>query len=372
MRRYPLVIVGAGPAGLSAAIEAARAGVKVLVVDENLRPGGQMFKQIHKFFGSGDHHAGVRGYEIGRMLLEEAQALGVDFWLECEVLGIEQTHCLWISYQKRQTRQVYADCIILATGAVENALPFEGWDLPGVMNAGAAQTMININRVLPGKKIVMIGSGNVGVIVSYQLLQAGAQVQAIVEAAPSLSGYGVHIAKVRRAGVPFYASHTVKRAIGTEHVEAVELIQVDGRFQPIPGTEQVIEADTVCIAVGFTPLIELAAASGCQLTYCRPFGGNLPLHDRSMRTSVAHIFVAGDISGVEEASTAMEEGRLAGINAACQLGLISEENAAARSAQIWAQLNTLRSGQFGQRRHDLKELLIAEGENMHQCVGQTD
>lgn len=368
MKHYPLVIVGAGPAGLSAAIEAAKVGVSVLIIDENLRPGGQMFKQIHKFFGSREHHAGVRGYDIGKMLLEQAQQLGVEFWMECEVLGIEQAHCLWISCQKHTTRLIYADSIILATGAVENALPFEGWELPGVMNAGAAQTMININRVLPGRQIVMIGSGNVGVIVSYQLMQAGAQVQAVVEAAPQLTGYGVHISKVRRAGVPFYTSHTVKRAIGRQHVEAVELVRVDSAFHPISGTEQIFPADTICIAVGFTPLIELAAAAGCHLSFCRPFGGSLPTHDHCMRTSIGHIFIAGDISGVEEASTAMEEGRLAGINAARCLGAVSEATAAEESRRIWERLDTLRSGQFGQRRHDLKEKLIAEGEAMFSCA----
>ncbi|MGM9545803.1 MAG: NAD(P)/FAD-dependent oxidoreductase [Vescimonas sp.] len=368
MKHYPLIIVGAGPAGLSAAIEAAKAGVKVLIIDENHRPGGQMFKQIHKFFGSRQHHAGVRGYEIGQMLLEEAMQLQMEFWLNSEVLGIENGHILWVTRDKSRTGQVYGECIILATGAVENALAFPGWELPGVMNAGAAQTMINIHRVLPGKRIVMIGSGNVGVIVSYQLMQAGADVAAIVEAAPKLSGYGVHIAKVRRAGVPLYVSHTVKRVLGTDHVEAVELVQLDERFRPIEGTELIVEADTVCVAVGFTPLIELAASAGCQLSYCRPMGGHIPAHCRTMQTSLPHLFIAGDISGVEEASTAMEEGRLAGIHAAARLGVIGQERAEARSAEIWASLDALRSGQFGQRRHDWKEQLITEGEVLLKCA----
>ena len=368
MKTYPLMIVGAGPAGLCAAIEAAKSGVKALIVDENIKPGGQMFKQIHKFFGSRHHYAGVRGYEIGTTLLQEAKDLQVEFWMQSEVLGIQDEHIVWICREKRYTESVYVDCIILATGATENPLAFPGWELPGVMSAGAAQTMINVNRVLPGRKFVMVGSGNVGVIVSYQLMQAGADVCAIVEAAPQLSGYGVHIAKVRRAGVPLYVSHTIKRAIGTEHVEAVELVQLDKNFSPIVGTERIVEADTVCIAVGFTPLVELAVSAGCQLTYCRAFGGRVPTHDRGMRTSLPHIFIAGDIAGVEEASAAMEEGRLAGINAVGYLHGISQEAIAARSTEIWESLNALRSGQFGQLRHDLKEQLVAEGENLRRCV----
>ena len=146
------------------------------------------------------------------------------------------------------------------------------------------------------------------------------------------------------------------------------MVELDRNFQPIDGTETILEADTVCIAVGFTPLIELAVSAGCQLSYCRGLGGRIPTHDRGMRTSLPHLFIAGDISGVEEASTAMEEGRLAGIHAAGYLQGASREEVAARSEEIWSSLDALRSGQFGQRRHDLKEELVTEGENLHRCV----
>ncbi len=358
MKQFQVVIVGAGPAGLSAAIEAARAGASVLVVDENTRPGGQLFKQIHKFFGSSEHHAGVRGFEIGRMLLEEIERLGVEVQLSSVVLGIEEQHLLWIVQGDETPRQVHADRIVLATGATENAVPFPGWDLPGVMSAGAAQTMTHVNRVLPGETVVMIGSGNVGVIVSYQLLQAGANVAAIVEAAPKLTGYGVHTAKVRRAGIPFFPSHTVRRVMGESRVEAVELVKVDARFRPVPGTEFPVCADTVCIATGLTPLIELGELAGCQTTHIRALGGFLPLHDRRMQTSVPTIYAAGDIAGVEEASTAMEEGRLAGVNAAASLGLIAGDTAVGRTAAIWESLDALRSGRFGRIRYDFKQKIL--------------
>ena len=361
-----LAIVGAGPAGLLAAIEARRLGAEVLLIDENARPGGQLFKQIHKFFGSRAHKAGIRGMNIGTELLRESEELGIQTWLNGEVCGIEDGHNLWVVRERSRSEIVKAKQIILATGASENAVTFHGWDLPGVMGAGAAQTMINVNRVLPGKKVIVLGSGNVGVIVAYQLMQAGAEVVAILEAAPKLGGYGVHTAKVSRAGVPFYVSHTIKRAFGTEHVEAVEIVKLDDSFKQIPGTESILEADTVCLATGLTPLTELAWLAGCKFNYVPALGGHLPVHDDKMHSTEPDIFIAGDISGIEEASTAMEEGRLAGINAACELGYISKEEADIRSKEIWDNLNSLRSGYFGQKRRDSKDSMLQRGKEVIQ------
>ncbi len=362
MREAELVIVGAGPAGLSAAIEAARNGTKVLLIDENSKPGGQLFKQIHKFFGSKAHRAGVRGYRIGQELLKETEELGIEVWLNSEVCGVEDHgHLLWVIRDGKESIQVRAERLILSTGASENAVTFPGWNIPGVMGAGAAQTMINVHRVLPGKHIVMVGSGNVGVIVSYQLLQAGASVEAIVEAAPKIGGYGVHTAKVCRAGVPFYVGHTVKKAYGTDRVEGVDLIALDERFRQIPGTEKHLACDTVCLATGLTPLTELAWLAGCRFDFIGALGGNIPMHNEKMQTSVPNVYIAGDIAGTEEASTAMEEGRLAGVNVACDLGHCTAEHAKARSDEIWENLNALRCGYFGQRRRDAKDLILKKG-----------
>jgi thioredoxin reductase len=364
MINVPLVVIGAGPAGLSAAIEAAKAGVKVLVLDENSRPGGQLFKQIHKFFGSREHKAGTRGFDIGTLLLEETKRLGIEVWLNTEVCGINKDKNIWVVRNGKESINIVAESIILASGATENAISFDGWTLPGVMSAGAAQTMINVNRVLPGKKIVMLGSGNVGIIVSYQLLQAGAEVKAIVEAAPALGGYGVHTAKVRRAGVPFYTSHTIARAIGKERVEAVEIVQLDSSWKPVPGTEKMIEADTICLATGLTPLVELAWIAGCKFCYIPELGGHIPIHDKYMETTLDKFFVAGDISGVEEASTAMEEGQLAGINAAAALGYYDSDQKEKLSQEVWDKLDSLRCGAFGEKRRLAKEKIIAAAKEL--------
>lgn len=364
MKKVQIVVVGGGPAGLSAAIEAAGLGAQVMVIDENSRPGGQLFKQIHKFFGSREHQAGVRGIEIGNRLLNKTKELGIEVWLNSEVVGLTEK-TLWVIRDGKKSLEIQTDKIILATGALENSLVFPGWTLPGVMGAGAAQTMINIHRVHPGKRVLMVGSGNVGVIVSYQLLQAGVEVSAIIEAAPRLGGYGVHTAKVRRAGVPFYTSHTVKSVIGESRVEAAELVALDDKWQPVPGSEFILDVDTICVATGLTPLAELAWIAGCRFTYLPQMGGFLPVHDRYMETSAAGIYVAGDISGVEEASTAMEEGRLAGIAAALDLSNAAIAEKEVKCLEVWRRLDSLRSGPFGSGRKKAKELILKEGGSSH-------
>ena len=230
MKRYDLIIVGAGPSGLSAAIEAAKRGLKVVVFDENEKPGGQLFKQIHKFFGSKEHKAKIRGFVIGEQLLKEASDAGVTVRLNSTVIGMYLDKEIVV----REGEEIYhykGDSIIIATGAAENMVTFPGWTLPGVIGAGAAQTMMNLHGVKPGNRILMLGSGNVGLVVSFQLVQCGCEVVALVDAASRVGGYGVHAAKVARTGVPFYLSHTIVAAEGEECVTGVTIAQVDGKFQ---------------------------------------------------------------------------------------------------------------------------------------------
>lgn len=351
-------IIGAGPAGLSAAVEAGRAGVKTLVIDENQAPGGQLFKQIHKFFGSKEHWAGTRGIDIGKNLLEETEKAGVKVMLDTVAWGIfeEEGKVLAIK-NKDGVRRVRAKKILLATGASENVLTFPGWTLPGVLGAGAAQTLVNLHSVLPGTKIVMIGSGNVGLIVAYQLLQAGAKVIAIVEALPKIKGYGVHASKIRRMGVPILVGHTVKEALGDGKVERAVLTQIDEKWQPISGTEREFDVDTICMAVGLHPLVELAWIAGCQIGYISELGGHVPLHDKNMGTTVPGIYVAGDGAGIGEATASMEEGRLVGVDVACHLGYLSTKEADNLVNEIESRVASIRSGPFGEVLRDAKKKL---------------
>jgi thioredoxin reductase len=223
--------------------------------------------------------------------------------------------------------------------------------------------MMNVHRVLPGSAVVMVGSGNVGLIVSYQLLQAGAQVVVVVEAAPSIGGYGVHASKLRRAGVPIYLSHTVLRATGSGRVEQVTIGRLDESWRPVQGSERTLRADTVCLAVGLTPLAELAWMAGCQFVHNSRLGGLIPIHSREMETTMPGLFVAGDVTGVEEASSAMEEGRLAGLAAAVSLGRIGRAEAESRMQLVWDRLRQLREGPFGAHRRHAKEDIIREYES---------
>lgn len=337
-----IVVIGAGPAGLCAAIEAARAGAQVMLVDENSRPGGQLFKQIHKFFGSAEHMAGTRGYEIAGSLTSQAADAGVEFWPDTVAYGIFKEGVGLV--RGEQGYIVKAGKTIVAAGGSEDPVAFPGSTLPGVMTAGAAQTLVNVHRVLPGRRIVILGSGNVGLILAYQLLQAGADVAAVIERAERIGGYGVHAAKIRRAGVPILTGSTVVAAEGTESLERLHVASVAADGSVVPGSEQTIEADTLCLAVGMSPLTELLWQAGADFDYIAELGGFVPLHDSRMESTVPGLYVAGDVTGVEEAPIAMEEGRLAGISAAEACGRL--ESAAAENLRAHAieRISQLESG----------------------------
>lgn len=345
MKRYDLIIVGAGPSGLSAAIEAAKRGLRVVVFDENEKPGGQLFKQIHKFFGSKEHRAKVRGFNIGKQLLEEADNAGVKVELNATVIGLYQDKEVVVK-QGEQISHYKGDAVVIATGAAENMVTFPGWTLPGVIGAGAAQTMMNLHGVRPGKKVLMLGSGNVGLVVSFQLLQCGCDVVALVDAAPRVGGYGVHAAKVARTGVPFYLSHTIVKAEGDTCVTGVTIAQVDDKFQFIPGTEKHFDVDTICLAVGLSPMSQLLKMAGAEMEDNPRRGGQVPICDEYGRTSLPGVFVAGDVSGIEEASSAMIEGCMAGIAAAEYLGYVEKEEMDLELASLDKALDGLRQGMF--------------------------
>lgn len=345
MKRYDLVIVGAGPSGLSAAIEAAKRGLSAVVFDENEKPGGQLFKQIHKFFGSKEHRAKIRGYVIGQQLLDEADAAGVEVVLNATVIGLYQDKEVVVKIGE-EIHHYKGDAVIIATGAAENMVTFPGWTLPGVMGAGAAQTMMNLHGVLPGKKVLMLGSGNVGLVVAFQLIQCGCEVVALVDAAPRIGGYGVHAAKVARTGVPFYLSHTIVKAEGDECVNGVTIAEVDSSFKFIPGTEKHFDVDTICLAVGLSPMSQLLKMVGCEMEDNPKRGGQVPICDEYGRTSIPGIFVAGDVSGIEEASSAMIEGRMAGIAASEYLGYVEKEEMDSELKKLDEALDGLRQGMF--------------------------
>jgi sarcosine oxidase subunit alpha len=354
-----VVIIGGGPAGLSAALEAGRRCPKVILLDDKAMLGGQLVKQTHRFFGDARHHAGTRGIKIASSLSQQlSQIKSVNTFLGASVFGIYKGR-LVAAMQDRRLLKIHARKIIIATGAYERTLVFENNDLPGVYGAGGVQTLMNTYGIKPGIRALIVGSGNVGLILSYQLLQAGVNVAAIVEALPQVGGYLVHAAKVRRQGVEILTSHTIVKAIGRKQVKGAVVAQIDDSFKPIPGTERKFDCDMICIAVGLSPTYELVTHAGGQMSFVPELGGFVARRTRYMETSEG-VYVAGDASGIEEATTAMLAGQVAGVHASVKLGygLPDDEKQLERLIRT---LNEERSGPFGDKiRRGLQNVLVQE------------
>jgi len=311
---FDICIIGGGPAGLEAGIVAKELDANVIIIDDNPVLGGQLIKQTHKFFGSKAHYCGVRGIDIAKILTDMVDELKIDVLNNATVVGYYDDDTLGV-LKEDKLFPIKAKIYIFAAGASENMLVFENSDLPGVYGAGAVQTMMNVYGVVPGKRALVIGSGNIGLIVPYQLLQAGVEVAAIIEILDKIGGYYVHAAKIKRAGVPIYLRHTIIQAKGKDCVEAAVITQVGDKFENLKGTEKTIECDMILIAIGLSPLCELLYQAGCRIDYVPELGGNVPYHNENMMTSKSHIFVCGDLACIEEASTAMLEGKIAGAKA---------------------------------------------------------
>lgn len=351
MTKYDIVIIGGGPAGLCAAIEAAEAGAKILLIERSDILGGQLIKQTHMFFGSKKQYASTRGIDIATILIDQIkQNQNITVWCEATALGMYEDGVITVEHQNTY-KKISASAVIVATGAFEKFLPFPNNDLPGIYGAGAVQTLMNLYGVVPAKEVVMIGAGNIGLIVSYQLMQAGVKINAIVDAAPHIGGYLVHAAKIRRMGVPIYTSTTVERANGKDCIESVTLVKVDNSFNKINGTEFDVRCDNLCISVGLSPLAELLWQIGCEMKYIPSLGGFVPTRNKNLETSVKNVFIAGDVAGVEEASSAMVEGRIAGISAAKNLGF-SQPNSKEKIEDFFLQAHSLRSGEVGAKIRD--------------------
>ena len=341
-----ILVIGGGPAGMTAALKAAEAGADVIIVEKYHELGGQLIKQTHRFFGSKEEQAGIRGIEIANDLTTKIKNHpNIEILTEATAQGYYEDKIVTISHHDKFLK-IEAKRVIIATGASEKMLAFENNDLPGVYGAGAVQTLMNLYGILPGEKVVMIGARNIGLIVSYQLLQAGVEVKAVIEAAPKIGGYLVHASKIRRAGVPIYTSHSIKRAIGKNSVEGVEVIQLDENWNMVKGTVKEIECDTICLAVGLRPLADLLIQADCAMAYVPELGGDVPIRDENLKTTNEHIFVAGDAAGIEEATAAMLEGEVAGLKAVLEIGY-SKPDIFEELNRLKSELKKLRNGPVG-------------------------
>jgi sarcosine oxidase, subunit alpha len=285
-----VLIVGGGPAGLTSALELASHGVGVTLCDDKPALGGKLDLQTHNFFGSvEDCYAGHRGMEIGRMLEAQVRAQpGIEIWTDSPAVGVFQDGVVGVVKQGRFT-VVKPRALLVATGAREKMFAFPGADLPGVYGGGAFQTLVNRDLIKPSDRLLIVGGGNVGLIVAYQALQAGIDVVALLEIMPQVGGYKVHRDKIVRLGIPVFTSYTVLRAEGSGRVERVIASRVDDQFRPVEGGQVTFEVDTVLIAVGLAPINELFEE-----------GRRLGLR----------VYSAGDAHEIAEASAAMFAGKI--------------------------------------------------------------
>ena len=299
--RVPVLIIGGGPAGLSAAIELGRRGIETLLIDDKHRLGGKLVLQTHRFFGSIEAvYAGTRGIDIATRLEAEVSNLGsVKVWLQSAAVAVFSDRKVGVLVEGKRYVLVTPEVLLVAAGAREKNLAFPGNTLPGVYGAGAFQTLVNRDLVKPTARLFIVGGGNVGLIAGYHALQAGMTVVGLVEVMPECGGYKVHRDKLARLGVPIYTSQTVLSANGIGAVESVTVARVDGNFKPVPGTERSFACDTLLIAVGLDPVNEFYEKA-------REFG--LPA------------FAAGDAEEIAEASAAIFSGKIRGLEIARALG----------------------------------------------------
>lgn len=297
----PVLIIGGGPSGLSAAIELGKLGVKTLLIDDKHRLGGKLVLQTHRFFGSADAvYAGTRGIDIATILEKElSQQSSVEVWLESTCLAVYSDQKVGVLKNGREYVLISPDVLLVASGAREKFLAFKGNTLPGVYGAGAFQTLVNRDLVKPAERLFIVGGGNVGLIAGYHALQAGISVIGLIEALPECGGYKVHKDKLVRMGVPIYTSHTILSANGNDKVESISIAEVDEKFIPIKGTEKSFECDAILIAVGLEPVSEFYQKS----------------IDFKLKS-----FVAGDAEEIAEASAAIFSGKIKGLEIARSLG----------------------------------------------------
>lgn len=357
MRGVALAIVGAGPAGLSAAIAAAKCGLRPVVIDENPLPGGQIYRQPPREFRVERPEALGRTYEKGQRLLARAYDANIELKLGTTVWGVFDRLTLGLE-SNGKAESLHCESLVLATGGYDRAIPFPGWTLPGVMTLGGAQTLVKSQRMLPGQNIVLSGAGPFLLPVTSQLVEAGANIVAVLEAsrpmdwlsrAGSLWGQWDRLREAwgyvkpllnARVGIRF--GQAVIEAWGKERVEGVVIASLDEDWRPVPGTERTLLADAVALGYGFSVNTQLSRICGCEHEFRKGYGGWTVKVDKKQSTSVLNVFAAGETTGIGGSDIAAAEGSIAGYSAAETLGMISHSEANARRAPHLKRLQKLR------------------------------
>ena len=323
MQTRPLVVVGAGPAGTAAAINAAKDGSNVTIIDENPIPAAMAQLNVPLFFGQrfddslNDRTEMMDRFIASNQALTEAKDLGVEI-----LLGT----CVWGAFRNSENSRkldepqigvanherswiIKFQKLIVATGARDLAIGFDGCNLAGVMGANAAHSLITRYQTISAKSIVILGNGNLGLNTAKLAIENGIHVPAIVDIAPTIRGDEALAKHLKEQGVKFLTSHVIKQAAGANgNVEAAVLVQIDENLQPIAGTEKSIPADTICLAIGLVPNIEILSLLSCQLTFNPQLGGFIPILNDHNQTTIENVFATGDAAGIESPLSPRERG----------------------------------------------------------------
>lgn len=318
MRHYQLIVIGGGPAGLAAAIQAREDGVEdILVLERDHELGGILNQCIHNGFGLHLFQEELTGPAYAERFIDQLKGLGIAYRLNSMVLQL--TDRREVSYVNREDGycQVSADAVILAMGCRERTrgnITIPGTRCAGIYTAGAAQRLLNIEGYVVGKKVVILGSGDIGLIMARRLTLEGAEVEAVVELLPYSGGLTRNIVQcLDDYHIPLYLSHTIVDVRGEERLEQVVVMEVDARRKPIPGTEKVYDCDTLLLSVGLLPENELSQSAGVQMD---PVTGG-PKVNELMETSIPGVFACGNVVHVHDiVDFVTQEARRAGAGAA--------------------------------------------------------
>jgi NADPH-dependent 2,4-dienoyl-CoA reductase/sulfur reductase-like enzyme len=346
-----IAIVGAGPAGLSAALAAAEAGARVVVIDEYVKPGGQYFRQPQAKFTHVNEDVLGKSYQASKPVIAAASRHpNIEIKTSTLVWGAFDDGVIEIEHDNLCER-VISQRIVVATGGYERPIPFRGWTLPGVTTAGAAQTMLKAQFVLPGRRILMSGTGAFQLPVATQLLKAGANIVEILECLSMPAFFRPfpqpwrHLDKLLEAQgyfatllshrVPLRYGQVVVEARGDGAVEEAVVAPVDKDGRPRLQDSRTIAVDSILTNFGFIPGLQLARLLGCA-TQWDPVGTCWVVAcDAEQRSSLPHVLVAGEVTGIAGHRVAMAEGTIAGLRAAADLNLLSasEFDERARASQ---------------------------------------
>ena len=299
--KYDIVVVGGGPAGMAAAIAAKKAGCdSILILERDTRIGGILLQCIHNGFGL--HHFGeeLTGPEYAGRFSDEVEKLGIEYKTDTMVLEVNAKKQVTAINTKDGLMQIQAKAVVLAMGCRERtrgALVIPGTRPAGIFTAGSAQRFVNIDGYLPGKKVVILGSGDIGLIMARRLTLEGAEVKLICELMPFSAGLRRNIVQcVENFNIPLKFSHTITKIHGKERVEGVSVAAVDKNRRPIPETEEFIECDTLLLSVGLIPENEIS--TGCGISIDSTTSG--PVVNEHMQTSVEGIFACGNTVHVHD------------------------------------------------------------------------